>query len=144
MRRKTTLNWSNFKVMKKPYLILFEHIDNGEKGMFSVANVSKIPFNIKRLFWIFEGEDNRIAGEHAHRSSEQVLVALQGVIKISTENEKGEKEDFILDEKHKGLFIPSLCWNKIEFTNNAALLRFSSMEYGPTDYIRDYKEFKKH
>lgn len=129
--------------MREPYLIIFEHIDNGEKGVFSIANTSKIPFVIKRLFWIFEGNDNRIAGEHAHKKSEQVLVALQGVINISTENEKGEKKDFILDKKHKGLYIPSLCWNKIEFTNDAALLSLSSMEYDPTDYIRDYNEFKK-
>jgi hypothetical protein len=129
--------------MREPYLIIFEHIDNGEKGVFSIANTSKIPFEIKRIFWIFEGQDNRIAGEHAHRNSEQVLLALQGVIKISTENEKGEKGNFILDGKNKGLFIPALCWNKIEFTNNAALLSFSSMEYNPDDYIRDYNEFKK-
>ena len=129
--------------MSEPYLIIFEHIDNGEKGVFSIANTSNIPFEIKRLFWIFEGNDNRIAGEHAHKKSEQVLVALKGVINISTENEEGEKKDFILDEKHKGLYIPSLCWNKIEFTNDAALLSLSSMEYDPTDYIRDYNEFKK-
>ena len=129
--------------MKVPRLILFDRIDNGEKGTFSVANTSKIPFEIKRIFWIFEGKDNRIAGEHAHKNSEQVLIALQGVIKISIENSEGRKEDFILDEKHKGLYIPSLCWNKIEFTNNAALLSFSSLEYDTADYIRDYNEFKK-
>ncbi len=127
----------------KPHLIVFDKIDNAQKGIFSVANTSNIPFKIKRVFWIFEGKDNRIAGEHAHKNSEQVLVALQGVIKISTENSEGENEDFILDEKHKGLYIPALCWNKIEFTNNAALLSFSSMEYDPADYIRDYNEFKK-
>lgn len=127
----------------KPHLILFDKIDNAEKGVFSVANTSKIPFEIKRIFWIFEGMDNRIAGEHAHKNSEQVLVALQGVIKVSTENSEGEKDDFILDKKNKGLYIPSLCWNKIQFTNNAALLSFSSMEYEPADYIRDYNEFKK-
>lgn len=129
--------------MNIPSLIYFEHIDNSEKGIFSIANTAKIPFEIKRIFWIFEGQDNRIAGEHAHKNSEQVLVALQGVIKISTENSEGEKEDFILDKKHIGIYIPSLCWNKIEFTNNAALLSFSSMEYNPDDYIRDYNEFKK-
>ena len=129
--------------MKIPHLILFDKINNGEKGIFSVANTSKIPFEIKRVFWIFEGRNNRIAGEHAHKNSEQVLIALQGVIRISTENSAEEKHDFILDEKHKGLYIPSLCWNKIEFTNNAALLSFSSMEYDPADYIRDYNEFKK-
>jgi hypothetical protein len=127
----------------KPHLIIFDKIDNAEKGIFSVANTSKIPFEIKRIFWIFEGKDNRIAGEHAHKNSEQVLVALQGLIKISTENLEGEKVDFILDAQHKGLYIPSFCWNKIEFTNNAALLSFSSMEYEPSDYIRDYKKFKK-
>lgn len=129
--------------MKRPHLIIFDKIDNGDKGLFSIANTSKIPFEIKRVFWIFDGKDNRIAGEHAHKKSEQVLVALQGVIKISTENSEGLKEDFILEEKNKGLYIPSLCWNKIEFTNTAALLSFSSTEYKPTDYIRDYQEFKK-
>ncbi len=129
--------------MKSPYLIIFEQIDNGEKGIFSVANTSKILFEIKRVFWIFEGKDNRIAGEHAHKKLEQVLIALQGEIKISTENSEGKKAEFVLYKKNIGLYIPSQCWHKIEFTNNAALLSFSSMEYDNSDYIRSYNEFRK-
>jgi len=128
--------------MKSPFLITFELINNGEKGIFSIANTSKIPFEIKRVFWIFEGKDNRIAGEHAHKKLEQVIIALQGMIKISTENPEGEKAEFVLDEKHKGLYIPAQCWHRIEFTNNAALLSFSSMEYDSSDYIRSHEEFK--
>lgn len=129
--------------MESPYLITFEQIDNLEKGLFSVANTSKIPFEIKRLFWIFDGMENRIAGEHAHKKLEQVLVALQGRITINTEDAKGKKDKYLLDKKNIGLYIPTRCWHKIEFTDNAALLSFSSMEYDNSDYIRNYSEFKK-
>lgn len=129
--------------MKSPYLITFEEIDNDEKGIFSVANMSEIPFEIKRIFWISEGKNNRIAGEHAHKKLEQVLIALEGEIKILTENSDGEKGEYLLNEKHKGLYVPYQCWHKIEFTKNAALLSFSSMEYDSSDYIRDYNEFRK-
>lgn len=129
--------------MESPYLITFEQIDNHDKGLFSIANASKIPFKIKRVFWIFDGKENRIAGEHAHKKLEQVLVALQGKIRISTEDSNGNKNEFFLDKKNIGLYIPPLCWHKIEFTDNAALLSFSSMEYDNSDYIQNYSEFKK-
>jgi len=129
--------------MKNPFLITFEKINNGEKGIFSIANTSQVPFEIKRIFWIFEGKDNRIAGEHAHKEMEQILIALQGIIKVTTENSDGRKEEFVLDEKNNGLYIPAKCWHKIEFKKNAALLSFSSMEYDSSDYIRNYNEFRK-
>lgn len=126
----------------KPHLVVFDKIDNAEKGVFSVANTSKIPFKIKRIFWIFEGRDNRIAGEHAHKKSEQLLVALQGKILITTETQEGEKDEFLLNENQNGVYIPAHCWQKIEYIGNAALLCFSSMEYDSSDYIRTYNEFK--
>ncbi|MCG3167220.1 MAG: TDP-4-oxo-6-deoxy-alpha-D-glucose-3,4-oxoisomerase [Bacteroidia bacterium] len=129
--------------MKKPEIIAFDKIDNKEKGVFSIVNSAQIPFEIKRVFWIFGGDENRIAGEHAHKNSEQVIVALQGKINISTETKSGEKQNFILDESGKALYIPALCWQKIEYIGKAALLCFSSSEYNPDDYIRTYKEFKE-
>ncbi|MGE0636803.1 MAG: FdtA/QdtA family cupin domain-containing protein [Bacteroidia bacterium] len=129
--------------MKIPHLIVFEQIDNEEKGNFSVVNTSQIPFEVKRIFWIFNGKENRIAGEHAHNKAEQTIVALQGKIKITTETKSGEKHNFILDDSNKALFIPAQCWQKIEYIGNAALMCFSSIEYDPADYIRTYNEFKK-
>ena len=141
-KEKQTKLGENFCLMKSPHLIMFQHIDNGEKGFFSVANISVIPFEVKRIFWIFDGKDNRIAGEHAHKKAEQLLVALQGKISITTEARSGEKQEFLLDESHKALYIPAHCWQKIEYLGNAALLCFSSMEYNSSDYIRTYNEFK--
>lgn len=123
--------------------MLFDKIDNEEKGIFSIVNSRQIPFEIKRIFWIFGGAENRVAGEHAHKTAEQVIIALQGEINISTETKSGEKQIFILDENRKALYIPALCWQKIKYIGKAALLCISSTEYNPDDYIRTYKEFKE-
>ncbi len=127
----------------KPYLINFNKIGNADLGYITKAENSKLPFQIKRVYWTYFTPDDVIRGHHAHKQLEQIIVASSGTIKLNVENTFGDKLEFVLDSPDKALYIPCIHWRTIEFSNNAVLLCLASEEYDESDYIRDYNEFKK-
>ena len=128
--------------MDKPHLINFNKIGNPNLGYISVGeNHENIPFEIKRVYWTYYTPQDVTRGGHAHYDLEQVIVAVSGIITFTTEDLKGNKEEFILDSPDKGLYIPKLIWRDIKFTHNAVLLCMASEKYITSDYIRDYKTF---
>lgn len=128
----------------KPTLLDFGTIGDSQVGYISVAEFPKnLPFEIKRTFWTYFTPNNVVRGRHGHRLLEQILIAVTGTIHVVVENTKGEKEEFLLDQPHKGLYIPTWHWNELRFSHNAVLLSLNSLEYDASEYIRDYEEFKK-
>ncbi len=127
---------------KIPFIINFGKIGNPTLGYISVAeNFDNIPFEIKRVYWTYYTPQDVTRGGHAHYDLEQVIVAVSGTITFTTEDLKGNKEDFILDSPDKGLYIPKLIWRDIKFSHNAVLLCMASEKYIASDYIRDYQVF---
>lgn len=127
---------------KIPKLINFNKIGSPSLGYISVAeNVDNIPFEVKRVYWTYYTPQDVTRGGHAHHDLEQVIVAVSGTITFTTEDLKGNKEEFILDSPDKGLYIPKLIWRDIKFSHNAVLLCMASEKYLESDYIRDYKTF---
>lgn len=127
---------------KIPKLINFNKIGSPSLGYISVAeNVDNIPFEVKRVYWTYYTPQDVTRGGHAHHDLEQVIVAVSGTITFTTEDLKGNKEEFILDSPDKGLYIPKLIWRDIKFSHNAVLLCMASEKYIASDYIRDYKTF---
>jgi len=128
----------------KPYLIQFPKIGSPELGYISVAEVQKnIPFDIKRTFWTYYTPHHISRGRHAHYLTQQVLIAVNGIIKVTTET-NGKQEEFLLDNPHIGVYIPPNSWHTMEYSHNAVQLVFASTLYEEADYIRDYKEFLKY
>ena len=128
----------------KPYLIDFPKIGSPELGYISVAEVEKnIPFKILRTFWTYFTPQNITRGRHAHFNTEQVLIALNGIIKVKIEN-NNIIEELILDTPNKGLYIPPSCWHIMEYSHDSVQLVFASTLYDEKDYIRDYSEYKKY
>jgi mannose-6-phosphate isomerase-like protein (cupin superfamily) len=129
----------------QPYFINFEQIGNKSIGYISVSEFSKhIPFEVKRIYWTYSNPENLKKGEHAHKNSEQILVAISGEITITLEKADSEEvQTFILTNENQGLYIPPQTWLVIKYSQNAVLLAFSSIEYDANDYIRSYDDFKK-
>lgn len=128
----------------RPYLINFYKIGSPSLGYISVAEYSdNIPFDIKRVYWTYYTPQDVTRGGHAHYDLEQVIVAVSGTITLTTEDLKGNKEEFILDSPDRGLFIPKMIWRDIKFSHNAVLLCMASEKYIASDYIRDYKTFSE-
>ena len=132
-----------FKV-KIPTIIDFPRIGKSELGYITIAEGQKnVPFDIKRVYWTYYTPQDVTRGGHAHYDLEQVIVAVSGTITFTTEDLKGNREEFILDSPDKALYIPKLIWRDIKFSHNAVLLCMASEKYLESDYIRDYETFLK-
>jgi dTDP-4-dehydrorhamnose 3,5-epimerase-like enzyme len=113
-----------------------------DEGFLCFAESEKhIAFPIKRLYYIFDVDDGAIRGKHTHKETQQILFCLRGSIKIILDNGK-EKEEIILDEPHKGLFLDKMMWHEmVDFQKDTLLLVVASDFYAESDYIRNYEDF---
>ena len=128
--------------MQEPYLIELQKIGEEEIGYISVAQAaSNVPFEIKRVYWIYQTPESVERGNHAHKNTLQLLICVRGKIKITLENRQRKVVEFVLDNPNQGLFIPNYYWRKLHFFEEAICLCLSSSEYSEEDYIREYQEF---
>jgi dTDP-4-dehydrorhamnose 3,5-epimerase-like enzyme len=97
-----------------------------------------IPFEIKRIYYITKVEQGITRGYHSHRKLHQVLVCLNGSVKIRTKNPK-EEEIFELNDPSIGLYIGTYVWREMfDFSEGSVLLVLASEHYDENDYIRNY------
>lgn len=115
---------------------------NDARGSLTVAEVMKdIPFEVKRIYWIYNVPKEMERGKHANRITYQYLVAVKGSIIVNIEN-KEVKESVVLDSPEKALLIPPMTWNELTYySEDAVLLVLSSESYKPEMYINSYDEF---
>jgi mannose-6-phosphate isomerase-like protein (cupin superfamily) len=129
---------------KNSYLIKIPLIAEGKRGNLSFCEVKKqIPFNIKRVYWIYDVSSKRSRGEHAHKKNEQVLFCLQGSIRLELDDGIN-RDNIVLNKPNIGIFLGRKLWVKMSnFEKNTVLLILSSEFYDEKEYIRDYNVFKK-
>jgi hypothetical protein len=106
-------------------------------------NENQIPFVIKRTYWIYDVPGGQTRGGHAFKESDEFVIALSGSFDVVLNN--GFKETkYSLNRSYNGLFVPKLKWRRLEnFSTNSLALIVSSIGYKESDYLRDFKEFKK-
>lgn len=114
------------------------------RGNLSFAqNNTHIPFEIKRIYWLYDVPGGESRGGHAYRDTEEFVIALSGSFDVIVDNGK-EKKTFHLNRSYYGLYIPKGMWREMDnFSTNSLALEFASTKYNPKDYIRDYDEFLK-
>ncbi|MGO1043860.1 sugar 3,4-ketoisomerase [Clostridioides difficile] len=128
--------------MDKYNLIKFEYIGNKEVGNLIALESNKvIPFEIKRVYYIYDVPNNVERGFHAHKNLEQVLICLSGSVNIKCYD--GVKETvFVLNKKNTGLYIGQAVWHEMfSFDETTVLISIASEHYNEDDYIRNYEEF---
>lgn len=104
----------------------------------------RVPFEVKRVYYIFDTTPGTVRGKHAHRQLRQVLICLAGACTIECEMPDGVRHEYRLDWPDKGLLIEGLVWrNMKEFSKDAVLMVLASEHYDEADYIRDYNVFEK-
>lgn len=116
-----------------------------ERGMLvSLEELKNIPFDIKRVYYLYETKTNVRRGFHAHRELRQVLICVHGSCKILLDN-GCEKETVLLDKPDFGLVIEADIWREMfDFSDGAVLLVLASELYDESDYIRNYDDFLKY
>lgn len=101
------------------------------------------PIQIKRTFWISKVPEGGVRGVHAHLEETQVLVCLQGRLKISLEDLEGEKFNFELTEPNQALVLPAMVWSEVTFHDTAILLVLSNKYFSEKEYIRKKQDFER-
>ena len=123
--------------------IFFRKFGDSRGNLVSIEGNKSIPFNISRVYYIYNVNSGTERGFHAHKNLKQVLIALSGIVNVICEY-NGKKQNIILDSPNKGVFIDSLVWHSMIFKNKDSILMvIADNYYNENDYIRDYYEFKK-
>ena len=103
-----------------------------------------IPFEIKRIFYIYGSDSTVIRGQHANKESEFVLINVSGTSKVKVKDGLGNEAVFSLNRPHTGVYIPKMVWKDMyDFSEDSVLLCLASEHYDAQEYIRDYCEFEK-
>lgn len=112
------------------------------RGNLSVIEKDTIPFNVKRVYYLYDVPSDAFRGGHAHKELYQFLIALSGSFDVVLDDGH-EKVKITLNKPNKGLLIPTMVWRELEnFSSGVVCLVLASDEFDEADYIRDYQEFK--
>lgn len=115
-----------------------------ERGSLVALEAHKtVPFDVKRVYYIFGTKEGVSRGFHAHRALQQVSVCVTGKCRMVLDDGQRREEEW-LDSPTKGLLIGDLVWREMhDFSPDCVLLVLASEFYDETDYIRSYDEFKR-
>ncbi len=124
-------------------IIEFKTMGDCRGSLIALEDNSNVPFKIKRVYYIFNTKEGVKRGFHAHRDLKQIIIPVSGSCKILLDS-GDSKEELILDNPTKGLFLDSLIWREMyEFSKDCVLVVLASEYYNESDYIRDYSRFLK-
>ncbi|MEX0996457.1 MAG: FdtA/QdtA family cupin domain-containing protein [Flavobacteriaceae bacterium] len=115
--------------------------DPDGRGNLSVIEKGTLPYDVKRVYYLYDVPSDATRGGHAHIELQQCLIALSGSFDVLLDD--GKSRTIVhLNKPNKGLIIPSGIWRELEnFSSGAVCLALVSDVYKEEDYIRDYKDF---
>jgi dTDP-4-dehydrorhamnose 3,5-epimerase-like enzyme len=124
-------------------LIDFPPLGDERGSLVALENHKTVPFDVKRVYYIFGTQPGVSRGFHAHRELKQLAVCVAGKCRM-TLDDGTQREEIWLDSPTKGLLIGDLVWREMhDFSSDCVLLVLASEHYNETDYIRSYDDFKK-
>ncbi|MDN3643777.1 FdtA/QdtA family cupin domain-containing protein [Lutimonas halocynthiae] len=117
-------------------------IQNRAGNITPVQNNQDIPFEVKRIFYLYDIPGGIDRGAHAHKECHQFLIAASGSFEVQLDDGK-VKKTIMLNQPYRGLHIPPGIWaSEVNFSSGAICLVLASHIYNENDYIRNYNEFK--
>ena len=114
-----------------------------ERGHLVIVEGTKdIPFEIKRVFYIYGSDRDVVRGQHANKRSEFVLINVAGTSKVKVKDGAGNEAIYCLNRPHTGIYLPTMVWKDMyDFSEDSVLLVLASEHYDASEYIRNYDEF---
>lgn len=126
------------------YMISFPQCGDARGKMNVIEGDSRVPFEIKRVFYSYATDRDAVRGQHANRNSEFVMIALAGSCRVRVLDVYGNEESFLLDSPEQGLYVPKMLWkDMLDFSEDCVLLVLSSEHYDSGEYIRDLDAYLK-
>jgi len=113
-----------------------------ERGsLIALESNDSVPFDIKRVYYLFGTKKGVARGFHAHKALKQLAVCVSGSCRFVLDNGL-EKQDIVLDSPLKGLIIDKMIWHEMyDFSDDCVLMVLADEVYDEDDYIRDYEDF---
>lgn len=112
------------------------------KGNLSVVeNGVTLPFDVKRIYYLYDVPGGESRGSHAHKELEQLIVAASGSFRVTLDDGR-TKRTFFLNRPYQGLYVKPGLWRDLDdFSSGAVCMVLASEVYKSEDYIREYKDF---
>lgn len=127
--------------MGKYELINFETLGDERGSLIAIEEGYNTPFDIKRVYYIFNTKKGVIRGYHAHIKLKQIAIVMKGSCTFVLDD-GNKREKILLNNPNQGLLIDGLMWREMhDFSDNCVLVVLASEHYDESDYIRDYQEF---
>jgi dTDP-4-dehydrorhamnose 3,5-epimerase-like enzyme len=124
-------------------LINIPRILDSRGNLSFVEAQNHVPFNIKRVYWIYDVPGGETRGGHAFKENEELIIALSGSFDVVLHNGI-EEQKITLNRSYYGLYVPNRLWRSMEnFSTNSLALVLSNMTYQEEDYIREFNNFQK-
>lgn len=124
-------------------LINFKTLGDERGSLIALEEGYNTPFDIKRVYYIFDTKKGVERGFHAHINLKQMAIVVKGSCTFVLDNGK-KREDVKLDSSEQGLLIEGLIWREMkDFSQDCVLVVLASEHYDEDDYIRNYDEFIK-
>lgn len=122
-------------------IIRLPMIENRSGNITIVENNQHLPFNVKRVFYIYDIPGGKDRGAHAHKECHQFLIAVSGSFEVEVDDGK-TKRTFNLNRPDMGLHVPPYIWaSEKNFSSGCVCLVLTSHKYDENDYIRSYEDY---
>ncbi len=116
-------------------------IVDGRGNLSFFENQKQIPFDIQRVYWVYDVPGGEVRGSHAFRTQSEFILALSGSFDLILHNGREELK-YTLNRSYYGIYVPRLSWRRLEnFSTNSLALVATDQAYIEADYIRDFDEF---
>lgn len=123
---------------------LDKHHSDRKGNLSVVENGKTLPFDVKRVYYIYDVPGGESRGAHAHKNLEQLIIAASGSFRVTLDDGK-MKRTFFLNRPYQGLHVRPGMWRDLDdFSSGAVCMVLASEVYQAEDYIRDYSEFLKY
>lgn len=128
---------------KKNELTRFIEIGDSRGKLVSLEALKNVPFEIKRVYYVYEVPTGVSRGFHAHKDLQQLLVCISGSCEVVM-HDGFKKRVYLLNEYNKGLYIDKMVWHEIHnHSQDCVIMVLASDYYNEADYIRNYNEFMR-
>ncbi len=123
-------------------LIELRRISDPKGNLTPIEGGSDVPFEIKRVYYLYDVPGGESRGGHAHRQLEQFIVAANGSFDVVLDDGR-EREIVRLDSADSALYLAPMVWREIEnFADNSVCLVLASAHFDESEYIRDYEDYR--